>query len=47
MTKKLIVNADDFGRTPSVTEGILRAHKEGIVTSTTAMMNISKRKLTT
>lgn len=40
MTRKLIVNADDFGRTPGVTEGILRAHLEGIVTSTTAMMNM-------
>ena len=40
MTKKLIVNADDFGRTHSVSAGILRAHHEGIVTSTTAMMNM-------
>ncbi len=40
MTKRLIVNADDFGRTPGVTEGILRAHREGIVTSTTALMNM-------
>lgn len=40
MTKRLIVNADDFGRTPSVSEGILRACKDGIVTSTTAMMNM-------
>ncbi len=40
MTKRLIVNADDFGRTPGVTQGILRAHQEGIVTSTTALMNM-------
>ena len=40
MATKFIVNADDFGRTHSVSEGILRAHKEGIVTSTTAMMNM-------
>jgi len=39
MAKRLIVNADDFGRTSGVVEGILRAHREGIVTSTTAMMN--------
>lgn len=39
MTRQLIVNADDLGRTSGVTEGILRAHREGIVTSATAMMN--------
>src|SRR5512136_1099675 len=41
MTRRLIVNADYLGRTDSVTEGILRAHREGIVTSATAMMNYS------
>jgi chitin disaccharide deacetylase len=40
VTKRLIVNADDFGRTTGVSDGILRAHREGIVTSTTAMMNM-------
>jgi predicted glycoside hydrolase/deacetylase ChbG (UPF0249 family) len=40
MTRKLIVNADDFGRTPGVNAGILRAATAGIVTSTTAMMNM-------
>ena len=40
MDKKLIVNADDFGRTASVSGGILRAHQAGIVTSCTAMMNM-------
>ena len=40
MTRQLIVNADDFGRTRGVSEGILRAHRDGIVTSTTAMMNM-------
>ena len=30
---KLIVNADDFGYTPGVTRGIVRAHREGIVTA--------------
>lgn len=34
---KLIVNADDFGYTPGVTRGILRAHRDGIVTATTLM----------
>jgi predicted glycoside hydrolase/deacetylase ChbG (UPF0249 family) len=37
--RRLIVNADDFGLTPGVSEGILRAHRHGIVTSTTAMVN--------
>ena len=40
MTRQLIVNADDFGRTRGVSAGILRAHLGGIVTSTTAMMNM-------
>ncbi len=40
MTRQLIVNADDFGRTRGVSAGVLRAHQEGIVTSTTAMMNM-------
>jgi len=39
-TKYLIVNADDFGFTDGVTEGILRAWLEGIVTSTSAMINM-------
>ena len=37
--KQLIVNADDFGLTMGVTQGILDAHWEGIVTSTTLMAN--------
>ena len=40
MSRQLIVNADDFGRTRGVSAGILRAHLDGIVTSTTAMMNL-------
>jgi predicted glycoside hydrolase/deacetylase ChbG (UPF0249 family) len=39
MTKKLIVNADDYGRSPGVSRGILEAHRRGIVTSTTVMIN--------
>ena len=35
----LIVNADDFGRSAGVNLGIVRAHREGIVTSTTLMTN--------
>lgn len=40
MLRQLIVNADDFGYTPGVTRGILRAHREGIVTSTSVMINM-------
>jgi predicted glycoside hydrolase/deacetylase ChbG (UPF0249 family) len=39
MAKQLIVNADDYGRSPGVSRGILQAHREGIVTSTTVMIN--------
>ena len=34
----LIVNADDFGRSPGVNHGVIRAHEEGIVTSATLMV---------
>ena len=37
--KFLIVNADDYGHTPGVSSGIREAHLNGIVTSTSAMMN--------
>ena len=37
--KRIIINADDFGRTPGVSRGILQAHRLGIVTSTTVMIN--------
>jgi chitin disaccharide deacetylase len=39
MHRKLIVNADDYGRTSLVSAGIRSAHMKGIVSSTTAMMN--------
>ena len=39
MSRQLIVNADDYGRAPCVSKGILQAHREGIVTSTTVMSN--------
>jgi len=35
-----VVNADDFGFSSGVTEGILCAHLEGVVTSTTIMANM-------
>jgi predicted glycoside hydrolase/deacetylase ChbG (UPF0249 family) len=42
--KRLIVNADDLGRSAGVNRGILRAHREGIVTSTTLMANAPRAK---
>lgn len=38
--KQLIVNADDLGRAPGVNRGIIDAHRKGIVTSTTIMINL-------
>jgi len=35
--KQLILNADDFGLTRGVNEGIIKAHREGVLTSTTLM----------
>ncbi|MDE3108544.1 MAG: hopanoid biosynthesis-associated protein HpnK [Acidobacteriota bacterium] len=35
--KQLILNADDFGLTKGVNEGIIRAHQQGILTSATLM----------
>lgn len=35
---RLIVNADDLGLHPSLDEGILQAHREGIVTSATVLV---------
>jgi predicted glycoside hydrolase/deacetylase ChbG (UPF0249 family) len=37
--KQLIVNADDFGFTPDVNQGIVEAHRSGILTATTLMAN--------
>ncbi|MBI4468537.1 MAG: ChbG/HpnK family deacetylase [Acidobacteria bacterium] len=41
MTKRLIVNADDFGLSPGVNEGIIDAHRMGIVRSATLLANAS------
>ncbi len=38
MIRRLIVNADDYGLTRGVSEGILAAHRHGIVTSTTVLV---------
>jgi len=41
MTRRLIVNADDFGLSHSVNEAVIRAHREGILTSASLMVNES------
>ena len=38
MTRRLIVNADDWGLTRGVSDGILAAHRHGIVSSTTVLV---------
>lgn len=37
--RRLIVNADDFGRSSSVNDAVVRAHCEGILTSASLMVN--------
>jgi len=37
--RRLVVNADDFGRSNSINEAVIRAHREGILTSTSLMAN--------
>jgi chitin disaccharide deacetylase len=39
MARQLILNADDFGFTRDVNEGIVEAHRFGILTATTLMAN--------
>ncbi len=36
---RLIVNADDFGLSPSVNQAVIRAHREGILTTASLMVN--------
>lgn len=39
MSRSLIVNADDFGYSYGINKGIIEAYKDGIVTSTSVMVN--------
>jgi predicted glycoside hydrolase/deacetylase ChbG (UPF0249 family) len=39
VARRLIVNADDFGFTRDVNDGIIEAHRSGILTATTLMAN--------
>ena len=38
-TRRLIVNADDFGRSASINEAVIRAHRDGILTTASLMVN--------
>ena len=38
--RRVVVNADDFGLSPGVSRGILRAFREGVLTSTTMLVNL-------
>jgi hopanoid biosynthesis associated protein HpnK len=37
--RRLIVNADDFGRSHSINQAVIRAHREGILTAASLMVN--------
>ncbi|MEP6662893.1 MAG: hopanoid biosynthesis-associated protein HpnK [Verrucomicrobiota bacterium] len=37
--RRLIVNADDFGRSSSINAAVIRAHREGLLTSASLMVN--------
>ncbi|MGI8965845.1 MAG: hopanoid biosynthesis-associated protein HpnK [Limisphaerales bacterium] len=37
--RQLIVNADDFGRSSSINPAVVRAHRQGILTSASLMVN--------
>ena len=37
--RRLIVNADDFGRSAGINAAVVRAHREGILTSASLMVN--------
>lgn len=39
LRRRLIVNADDFGRSHSINQAVLQAHREGILTTASLMVN--------
>ena len=39
LARRLVVNADDFGRSRSINEAVIRAHTEGILTTASLMVN--------
>src|SRR5579871_6391524 len=36
--RRLIVNADDFGRSSSINQAVIRSHREGILTTASLMV---------
>jgi chitin disaccharide deacetylase len=38
-SRRLIVNADDFGRSHAINQAVIRAHREGILTTASLMVN--------
>ena len=38
-SRRLIVGADDFGRSQSVNEAVIRAHRDGVLTAASLMVN--------
>jgi hopanoid biosynthesis associated protein HpnK len=39
LARRLIINADDFGRSAGINAAVIRAHREGILTSASLMVN--------
>jgi chitin disaccharide deacetylase len=37
--RRLVVNADDFGRSASINQAVIRAHQQGILTTASLMVN--------
>jgi chitin disaccharide deacetylase len=37
--RRLIINADDFGRSHSINQAVIRAHREGVLTTASLMVN--------
>jgi hopanoid biosynthesis associated protein HpnK len=37
--RRLVVNADDFGRSTAINQAVIRAHREGILTTASLMVN--------
>ena len=40
MERRIVINADDFGLTEGINRGIVQAHTDGVLTSTTIMANM-------
>src|SRR5258708_7546756 len=38
-SRRLIINADDFGRSEAINEAVARAHREGVLTTASLMVN--------